>query len=62
MARVLFLRDYPYTPSRQRRVCIKYRGGSERTVKRECAEAAILAGAAVAVPVPHRPSEPSPDA
>lgn len=56
MARVRFTEDYRYTPSRMRRICIKYRAGSERTVKRECADAAIQAGAAVELQAPPRPA------
>lgn len=54
MARVLFTGDYRYTPSANRRTCIKYRAGIERTVKRECADAAIAARAAVEISVPPR--------
>lgn len=45
MARVRFTRDYAYKPVPQ--VTIVYRGGQEYTVKRECADAAVKAGAAV---------------
>jgi hypothetical protein len=44
--RVRFIADYDYTPSRERRVTIAYKAGSELTVKREAGEAAIAAGAA----------------
>jgi hypothetical protein len=49
--RVRFLRAYDYTPSAQRRVTIGYAAGFEGTVKRECGEAAVAAGAAEEVPV-----------
>lgn len=54
MARVRFLRDFPYRPSMERRTTIRYRAGYEGTVKRECAKAAIAAGAAEEVPNPSR--------
>lgn len=44
--RVRFLRSWPYTPSRNRQVTIEYPAGFEGTVKRECGEAAVSAGAA----------------
>lgn len=57
MARVLFLHDFPYRPSLERRTTIRYRAGWEGTVKRECADAAVAAGAAEEIETP--PREPS---
>lgn len=57
MAHVRFLTDYRYTPSANRRACIKYRAGSEYSVRRECAVAAIAAGAAEEIAVPKRPDQ-----
>lgn len=55
MARVLFAEDYRYRPSLRPQVCIKYRAGREYTVKRECADAAIEAGAAEEILPPAKP-------
>lgn len=44
--KVRFLRPWPYTPSRNRQVTLEYPAGFEGTVKRECGEAAVAAGAA----------------
>ncbi|KAK0350347.1 hypothetical protein LTR94_029390, partial [Friedmanniomyces endolithicus] len=43
--RIKFTRDYDYTPSGERRVTIAFKAGMTETVKRECGEAAIAAGA-----------------
>jgi len=56
LARVRFSNDYRYRPSAARQICIKYRAGRAYTVKRECADAAVAAGAAVEVLPPARPS------
>lgn len=45
--KVRFVRAFDYTPSLERRVIIAYRAGWSGTVKRECGEAAVAAGAAV---------------
>ena len=47
--RVKFLRDYTYTPSelKAKVYATAYKAGDIYTVRRECAEAAIRAGAAV---------------
>lgn len=57
MARVRFLHDFPYRPTLERRTTIRYRAGWEGAVKRECADAAVAAGAAEEIPTP--PREPS---
>lgn len=57
MARVLFSRDFNFKPSGARLVRIKYRAGEAHTVKRECADAAKSAGAAVELEPPSRPQE-----
>lgn len=50
--RVRFTKSYDYTPSAERRVTYAYQpdgganGDGEFTVKRECGEAAVKAGAA----------------
>lgn len=44
--RVHFTRDYDYVPSGSPMTLIAYRAGTTATVKRECGEAAIAAGAA----------------
>lgn len=54
MARVEFLRAYNYTPSGERRVTVHYKAGHTYTVKRECADAAIAAGAGVEVETPRK--------
>lgn len=56
MARVRFLRDFDYRPSDRPRVVVAYKADMELTVKRECADAALAAGAAVEVPAPARPA------
>lgn len=56
--RVKFLRPYLYTPTGERRVTIRYRADAIYTVKRECGEAAIAAGAAVKAPAARRPAAP----
>lgn len=43
---VRFLADYDYTPSADRRITIAYKAGQERSVRRECGEAAIALGRA----------------
>jgi hypothetical protein len=45
MARVRFTEDFDYKPKSQ--VTIAYKAGTEKTVRRECADAAIAAGKAV---------------
>lgn len=45
MARVKFISDFDYKPTRQ--VTIAYKAGMEITVKRECADQAVAAGKAV---------------
>lgn len=57
MARVQFGDDYRYRPSALRQICIKYRGGRAYTVKRECADAAVAAGAAVEIQPPAKTSK-----
>lgn len=58
--RVRFSKPYDYTPSGERRITIAYLpdggadGDGEFTVKRECGEAAIKAGAAEEVDSPSR--------
>lgn len=56
---VRFTADYDYTPSGARNVTMAYPSGWEGTVKRECGEAAILAGSAVSLdgtpPPPEKP-------
>lgn len=54
MARVEFSDDYRYRPSAVRQICIKYRAGRAYTVKRECADAAVAAGAGVEIKPPNR--------
>lgn len=54
MARVRFSEDYRYRPSQQPQICIKYRAGEEYTVKRECADAAVAAGAGEEIQPPAR--------
>lgn len=44
--RIVFTKDFDYTPSAERRVTIAYKAGTTETVKREAGEAAIEAGAA----------------
>lgn len=56
MARVRFSDDYRYRPTAARQVCIKYRAGRTYTVKRECADGAVAAGAAVEISPPSRPT------
>jgi hypothetical protein len=55
MARVRFVEPFNYVPSRARHTAIVYQAGRERTVKRECAIAAVAARAAVEIPPPPRP-------
>lgn len=47
MARVRFTKDFDYKPKSQ--VTIGYKAGTEMTVRRECADAAIAAGKAVEI-------------
>ncbi|MGE0828945.1 MAG: hypothetical protein AB7O04_06295 [Hyphomonadaceae bacterium] len=49
---VRFLSDYLYTPSKRRQVTIEYKTGARCSVKRECGQAAIAAGAAMEIPTP----------
>lgn len=61
--RITFLRDFIYTPSRERRVSTKYRAGMKnKLVTEECAEKAIAAGAATLQDVaqPGAPPTPAP--
>ncbi len=64
--RVKFNRDFDYVPSGEPRVTLAYttdggpNGDGEYTVKRECGEEAVAAGAAEEVPAP--PQEPAPKA
>jgi hypothetical protein len=44
MARVQFIRDFDWKPTPQ--TTIAYKAGGEHTVRRECADAAVKAGAA----------------
>lgn len=48
---VRFIRPFDYVPSLERRVTIAYPANPKlvRTVKRECGEAAVAAGAAVEI-------------
>jgi hypothetical protein len=48
LARVLFTADFDYKPTPS--VTIAYKAGMEMTVKRECADRAVAAKKAVAVP------------
>lgn len=48
MTHVRFLTDYIFTPDEDRRVAVKYRAGWAGRVRRQCAEKAKAAGAAVA--------------
>jgi hypothetical protein len=52
MAHVRFTRDYDYHPTRH--VWIAYKAGQSYSVKRECADAAIAAGAAVEEDAPSK--------
>lgn len=54
MARVRFSSDFRYRPSLQRQICIKYLAEREYTVRRECADQAVEAGAGVEIPAPPR--------
>lgn len=58
MAWVRFTRDYNYTPSADRRMTTHYKTGCAYPVKRECAEAAIAAGAAASIATPARGEAP----
>ena len=55
MARVRFTKDFDYKPTPQS--TIGYLAGTELTVKQECVEQAIAAGAAVAVEKPRKDSD-----
>lgn len=50
MARVKFTRDFDWKPTSQS--TIAYKGGQEYTVRRECAVAAVKAGAGHEVDAP----------
>ena len=52
MARVTFTRNFDYKPTPRRMFC--YRAGESYTVKRECADQAIAAGAAIEEKAPRR--------
>lgn len=52
MATVYFMRNFDYHPAP--RVLKAYKAGWEGTVKRECAEQAIAAGAAISRDTPPR--------
>jgi hypothetical protein len=54
MAHVKFLADYIFTPDEDRRTSRKYLAGWRGLVRRQCADKAIAAGKAVAVPAPRR--------
>lgn len=54
MARVTFTADFDYKPTP--RVLFAYKAGDIKTVKRDCADAAIAAGRAVEVKAPRRRS------
>lgn len=58
MTRVRFTQDFDYKPTSQ--TTIGYKAGMEQTVKRECAEQAIAAGKAEAIPEPTRPADTKP--
>lgn len=50
MARVRFTRDFDYHPTEQ--CTIGYLAGAEETVRRECADQAIAAGAGFEIEIP----------
>lgn len=53
MARVKFTRDYDWKPTSQSTVA--YKADQEYTVRRECADAAVKAGAATELDAPRKP-------
>lgn len=55
MARVTFLADYDYTPLGTRGVIIAYKAERGYTVRRECADLAVMLGKAVEIEPPPRP-------
>lgn len=52
MARARFKRDFDWKPTPM--TTIAYRAGHEYTVRRECADAAVKAGAAVEIDPPRK--------
>jgi len=55
MPRVVFSRDYIYTPTAERRVSTKFKASPEpRLVNQDCADKAVAAGAAKVVEVRKR--------
>jgi hypothetical protein len=52
--RVRFTGDFDWTPPQQRQVTLAFLAGEEKTVKRDCGEAAIKAGKAEEVTPPGR--------
>jgi hypothetical protein len=54
MAHVHFVADYIFTPDEDRRTSIKYRAGWKGPVRRQCADKAFAAGAAIPLPTPRR--------
>lgn len=55
MARVNFVRDFDYYPLWPSKSVLQvFKGGQEYTVKRECADEAIAAGAGIEVKPPAR--------
>lgn len=54
--KVRFVRAFDYTPSLRRQVSIAYKAGWSGTVKRECGEAAVAAGAAVEINAEIKPA------
>lgn len=55
MARVKFTKDFDYKPTTN--TTIGYLAGMEETVKQECADQAIAAGAAKAVEKPRKETD-----
>lgn len=54
MAQVRFVADYTFTPDEDRRTSKKYKAGWAGLVRRQCADKAIAAKAAVVVATPRR--------
>ncbi|MCO6386234.1 hypothetical protein [Aliihoeflea sp. 40Bstr573] len=52
MARVKFIRDFDWKPTRH--TTIAYKADQEYTVRRECADAAVAAGAGNEVDAPRK--------
>lgn len=55
MARVKFSRDFDWKPTSQ--TTIAYKADQECTVRRECADAAVKAGAATELDAPRKPAD-----